>query len=147
MSGTVTSCVILGTISMDDDELRAMLTDYMGRGFLENIIALMREDLRTARFIPDLVGSESIMVRLGATALVEELAKDHRSALAVAVPGLVALLGHTNPTIRGDAANVLGMIGGPAARKALRELRHDTNAAVREIAADALADAGRGELQ
>jgi len=128
---------------MNEDEMRAMLIEYMGKGFLENIIAMMKQDPSVVRFIPDLLGDDAIMVRLGATALVEELAKEHRQALAVAVPGLLVLLGHENPTIRGDTANVLGIIGHRSARDALRELQNDANPAVREIAKDALREMGR----
>ena len=130
---------------MDDDEMRAMLIEYMGKGFLENIISLMRQDLSMARFIPDLMGDEVLMVRLGATALVEELVKDNRQALVAAVPGLITLLRHENPTIRGDAANVLGIIGDRTTRQYLLALQQDPNAAVREIAADALIELDRGD--
>jgi HEAT repeat protein len=123
---------------MNDDEMRAMLIEYMGKGFLENIIAMMRQDLSTVRFIPDLLGDDAIMVRLGATALVEDLAKEHRQALAGAVPGLLALLGHENPTIRGDTANVLGIIGDRSALPALKELLGDGNPSVREIVQDSM---------
>jgi len=135
----------LATGSISDEEMRAMLIEYMSKGFLENIIALMKQDPSTVRFIPDLLGDDAIMVRLGATALVEELAKEHRQALAVAVPGLLALLGDENPTIRGDTANVLGIIGDRSARDALRELQKDANPAVREIAEDALREMGRDD--
>jgi HEAT repeat protein len=130
---------------MNDDDMRAMLIDYMGKGFLENIIAMMKQDPSAVRFIPDLLGDDAIMVRLGATALVEELAKEHRQALAVAVPGLLVLLGHENPTIRGDAANVLGIIGDRSALNDLRGLQNDANPAVREIAEDALRELGRDD--
>ncbi len=123
---------------MNDDEMRAMLIEYMGRGFLENIMAMTRQDLSLVRFIPAMVGDEAIVVRLGATALVEQLARDRREALGVAVPGLVALLGHENPTIRGDAANVLGIIGDPAALGPLRDRSEDRNHSVREIAREAV---------
>jgi len=136
----------LATGSFSDDDMRAMLIEYMGKGFLENIIiAMMKQDPSAVRFIPDLLGDEAIMVRLGATALVEELAKEHRQALAFAVPGLLVLLGNENPTIRGDAANVLGIIGDRSARHALRELQNDANPAVREIAEDALREMGRDD--
>jgi HEAT repeat protein len=125
---------------MNDDEMRTMLIEYMGRGFLENIIALMKQDPATVRFIPDLIGDDTVMVRLGATALVEELVKEHRQVLEGAVPGLVKLLGHGNPTIRGDAANVLGIIGDRAALEALRKLRTDEHPTVREIVRDILQD-------
>jgi len=139
------SSMQLATGSISDEEMRAMLIEYMSKGFLENIIALMKQDPSTVRFIPDLLGDDAIMVRLGATALVEELAKEHRQALAVAVPGLLALLGDENPTIRGDTANVLGIIGDRSARDALRERQKDTNPAVREIAEDALREMGRDD--
>lgn len=138
----MSGCAILIGIAMNDDDMRTMLIDYMGKGFLENIVALMKQDPSTVRFIADLLGDDSIMVRLGATALVEELAKEHRQTLAVAVPGLLVLLGHENPTIRGDAANVLGIIGDRSAMNALRGLQNDANPAVREIAEDVLREMG-----
>jgi hypothetical protein len=129
---------------MNDDELRTMIIEYMGRGFLENIIALMKQDPATVRFIPDLIGDDNIMVRLGATALAEELAKDHRQVMGGAVPGLVALLGHENPSIRGDAANVLGIIRDSSALEALRNFRADKHPAVREIIQEILQEIERG---
>jgi hypothetical protein len=131
---------------MNEDELRAMLIEYMGRGFLENIIALMKQEPATVRFIPDLAGDDNIMVRLGATALVEELVKEHRQVLEGAVPELVNLLDNRNPTIRGDAANVLGIIGGRIALNALRNLLTDEHPTVRAIAQDSLQEIERGTL-
>jgi HEAT repeat protein len=122
---------------MNEDDLRTMLIDYMGRGFLDNIAALMKQDPSMVRFLPDLLGDDAIVVRLGATALVEELVKDHRQILGGAVAGLVALLGHENPTIRGDAANVLGIIRDRSAVEALMKLQNDGHASVREIAQEA----------
>ncbi len=123
---------------MNDEETRSMLIEYMGKGFLENIIALMKQDTSAIRFIGAMLGDDAIVVRLGTTALVEELVKDRRKVLVAAVPGLVELLGHKNPTIRGDAANVLGIIGHASALGPLRELADDDNPAVREIAREAM---------
>ncbi len=123
---------------MKDDELRAMLIEYMGKGFLENIVAMMKQDTSAVRFIPDMLSDDAVVVRLGTTALVEDLVTDRRHALAAALPGLVELLGHGNPTVRGDAANVLGIIGHPSALGPLRTLTHDENPLVREIAREAV---------
>ncbi len=130
--------------AMNDDEMRTMLIEYMGRGFLDNIIALMKQDPATVRFIPDLIGDDTIMVRLGATALVEELAREHRPLLEAAVPALVKLLGHENPTIRGDAANVLGIIRDRSAVEALRTRLNDEHPTVREIVWEILQEIERG---
>jgi HEAT repeat protein len=127
---------------MNDDEMRDMLVDYMGRGFLENIIAMLRQDEALCRFIPDMLGSDNIRVRLGATALVEELAKERREGLKEAVPGIIELLRHGNPTIRGDAASALGIIKDKDAVEALREAMKDEHPGVREAAHDALAEIG-----
>lgn len=66
---------------MNDREMRTMLIEYMGNGFLENIISLLKEDVSLYRFIPDMLGDESLRVRLGATALVEDLVAAHRDEL------------------------------------------------------------------
>jgi HEAT repeat protein len=127
---------------MHDDEIKALLVDYMGRGFLDNIIALFRQDATVYPFIADMLGSDNIRVRLGATALVEELVKEHRQELLASVPRLIGLLRHENPTIRGDAASVLGIIKDKAAERALREILEDGNPGVREAARDALFELG-----
>ncbi|MDH4162729.1 MAG: HEAT repeat domain-containing protein [Nitrospirota bacterium] len=123
---------------MNDAEMQAMLIEYMGKGFLENIVALFKQEPGLMRFIPALIADEQVVVRLGATALVEELAGGFRLQLRTAVPGLVSLLEHENPTIRGDAVNLLGIIGDPSAREALRRLEGDAHAAVRLLAKEAL---------
>jgi HEAT repeat protein len=128
---------------MNDIEMRAMLIEYMGNGFLENIIAMFKQDSSLYRFIPELLGNENLRVRLGATALVEELIAEHREELAAAVPGIIGLLKQESPTLRGDAASVLGIIRGASAINALRECLHDEHPGVREIARDALAEGDR----
>ncbi len=130
---------------MQDQEVKEMLIDYMGKGFLDNIIALFRQDSTVYRYIGDMLGDDNIRVRLGATALVEELVREHRGELQSAVPGVVALLGHENPTIRGDAAFVLGMIGDEVSAGALRECLQDSHPGVQEAARDALAEIGLGK--
>lgn len=122
--------------------MKAMLIDYMGRGFLDNIIAMFKQDSTVYRFIGDMLGQENLHVRLGTFALVEELSKDHKEHLREAVPGLIGLLKHDNPTIRGDAASLLGTIRDRTARAALESCLQDTHAGVREAAKEALADIG-----
>jgi hypothetical protein len=127
---------------MNDEEMQAMLIEYMGKGFLENIIALFKQEPELMRFIPPLAAAEEMTVRLGTTALVEEMAGEHREQLRVAVPGLIGLLENGNPTIRGDAAYLLGVISGPTVRDALERLLNDPHPAVREIVEDALRETG-----
>jgi len=123
---------------MNDNEMKSMLIEYMGNGFLDNIIALFKQDPSLYHFLPDMLEHENLRVRLGATALVEELVTGHREELRTAVPGLLLLLGHESATTRGDAANVLGIIGDRSTEGPLRELLGDGNAQVRELAGEAL---------
>ena len=125
-------------VLMEDTELRAMLIEYMGKGFLDNIIAMFRQDSSLYRFIADMLGDEQMQVRLGATALVEELAGEHRVELLAAVPGLISLLTHENATIRGDVLSVLGLIKARAAQEAIENCLSDIHPGVREAAQEAL---------
>jgi len=123
---------------MNDHEMKAMLIEYMGKGFLDNIIALLKQDRSLFRFIADMLGDDNLRVRLGATALVEELAAEYREDLRTAIPGIIRLLKHENPTIRGDAVSVLGMIRDPLAIDALRSSLKDEHPGVREVAREVL---------
>ena len=117
-----------------------MLIEYMGKGFLENIISLIKTDATLFAFIPDLLKEENMRVRLGAVALVEEFRGSHEGELKAIVPELVKLLRHEMPNVRGDTAYALGILKDPGAAPALRDLLSDEVAAVRESAKDALAE-------
>jgi len=127
---------------MQNSEIKKMLVEYMGMGFLDNIIALFKQDRSLCRFVPDMLGDGNMRVRLGATALVEELAGEHTAELRDAVPGIIELLKHEHPTIRGNAAYVLGIIKDRSAREALVACLHDSHLGVREVVSDALAQIG-----
>ena len=127
---------------MQDHEMKALLIEYMGNGFLDNIIAMFRRDRSLFRFVADMLGAGNLRVRIGTVALVEELAAEHGSELRAAVPGLIELLNHGNPTVRGDAASVLGTIKDRSARAALEACLQDSHPGVRDAARDALADIG-----
>lgn len=130
---------------MQTEEMKQMLIEYMEKGFLENIIALFKTDPSLYGFIPDMLGQDNLRVRLGTAALVEELIKGHGPELRAIVPLLTRLLKHENPTVKGDAAYVLGIIKDPATEGALTEMLNDENAAVRESAREALQELGTAE--
>ncbi len=122
----------------DDFDIKSMISDYMEKGFLENIIDMFRHDRGLYPLIGDLMKDERMRVRLGISALVETLVKEDADALAGAVPGITALLRNENPTIRGDAAYLLEIIGHLDAIPWLREALKDENRSVREIAKEAV---------
>ncbi|HEY3358423.1 MAG TPA: HEAT repeat domain-containing protein, partial [Polyangia bacterium] len=62
--------------------------------------------------------------------------------LAGLIPALVALLGGADARLRGDVADLLGVLGDARARAPLAALRGDPDADVAEAVAEALARLG-----
>jgi hypothetical protein len=120
------------------DDIKTMIADYMEKGFLENIIDLFKHDKSLYPLIGELMTDERMRVRLGMSALVETLAKDDPGNIARSIPSIAALLKDHSPTIRGDAAYLLGIIGQQEAIPLLRGVLEDENGSVREIAREAI---------
>jgi len=118
--------------------MKVMIADYMEKGFLENIIDMFRHDCSLYSLVGELMTDERMRVRLGISALVETLTKDDPDNIPNAVPGIAVLLKNGNPTIRGDAAYLLGIIGHLDAIPLLREALKDEHGSVREIAKEAI---------
>ncbi|MBZ0156034.1 MAG: HEAT repeat domain-containing protein [Alphaproteobacteria bacterium] len=123
---------------MVDGELRTMVLDSMEKGFLDNIIDMFKHDEGLYPLIIDMIRDERIRVRLGATALVEELARVRQKALVELIPSLALLLRDPNPTVRGDSASLLGIIRHRDALPYLLDAERDTNSAVREMVRESI---------
>ncbi len=121
-----------------DNELKAMVLDYMEKGFLDNIIDMFKHDEGLFPMIIDMIKDERVRVRLGATALVEELIKYKPEPLIRMIPDIAELLKDENPTIRGDGANLLDIIKHQDALPFLLSAENDADANVREIVKDAI---------
>lgn len=123
---------------MTDDEMRTMVLDYMNNGYLENIIDMFKHDESLYPLVIDMIRDERVRVRLGAVALVEELIKNNRESLVRIVPAIGRLLEDPSPTLRGDAAFLLGIIGHSEALPFLLNAKDDKNSFAREIIGDAI---------
>jgi HEAT repeat protein len=121
-----------------DNELKTMVLDYMEKGFLENIVDMFRHDESIFPVIIDMIKDERVRVRLGATALVEELVKLKPEPLVRLIPDIAALLKDESPTVRGDAANLLDIINHRDALPFLLTAENDPDVNVREIVKDAI---------
>ena len=116
-----------------ESDIIPFIAEYMEKGFLENIIDMFKHDRGLYALIGDLMRDERIRVRIGMTALVEDLSKSDRQHIRHAVPGIAALLKDMNPPTRGDAAYLLGIIGHCDALPFLTEVLEDEDQQVREI--------------
>jgi HEAT repeat protein len=117
-----------------------MIADHMENGFLENIAAMFRQDESYYPYIGDLMGDERGQVRIGTFALVEILMDEDLKNIISAIPGIGKLLKDENPTIRGDAAHLLGVIGHKDALPYLSAVSDEKSALVMETIAEAIED-------
>src|SRR5512143_5044 len=125
---------------MNNDELKTMVLDYMAEGYLENIIDMFKHDESLYPLVVDMISDERVRVRLGGAALVEELIKTDRGPFVKIIPEIAKLLDDTNPTLRGDAAYLLGLIRHADALPYLLKVQNDDNVFAREIIVDAIHD-------
>jgi len=121
-----------------DSGLLPMIADYMEKGFLENIIDMFRYDSKLYSLVGELIQDERVRVRIGVTALMEELSVIDALNASSAAPGLLQLLDHDNPVVRGDVSNILGMIGGEIVLSSLENALNDDNPNVRLIVKEAI---------
>ena len=127
-----------GSKMAEEVDIKAMIGDYMDKGFLENIIDMFKHDKSFYPLVGDLIRDERMRVRLGITALVEALAKEDPVNILSSISGLASLLKNENPVVRGDAAYLLGVIGHPDAIPFLEDASGDDRAEVRDIARESL---------
>jgi HEAT repeat protein len=119
-------------------DLRSMIADHMETGFLENIIDMFKHEPALYSLVADLIRDERVRVRVGVTALIEDLAISDKGNISKAVPNLLPLLAHGEAVVRGDVSNLLGIIGDKCAIPLLESLLRDENPNVRLIAQEAI---------
>jgi hypothetical protein len=116
----------------------ARVADFLGRGLLDVLVDLFRADPSLYGLLGELLANPEIGVRLGASALVEELAAADPPRRPLAAAALAPLLREQDPGRRGDAAYLLGFVGGAAELGELEAVAaQDPNTDVREAAAEA----------
>lgn len=123
-----------------------MIADYMEKGFLENIIDMFRHDSNLYSLIGELIQDERVRVRIGITALIEELKKVDNDNIFRAAESLLPLLDYQDPTVRGDAANLLGLISDKASLPYLEKAMLDKNPDVRMLAKEAIEEIRQDSL-
>lgn len=122
------------------DARQQFLREQLEAGQLDDVINACR---RSPALLPSLLRlagdlDTPFAVRIGVGAVLEDLAGE--DLLQPVTAQLIALSTNEAPQIRADAAHYLGLIDDPQAGHRLRELIEDSNAEVRDIAAESLAD-------
>nr|WP_321466563.1 HEAT repeat domain-containing protein [uncultured Desulfobulbus sp.] len=123
---------------VSDEELLQVIADFLDMGYVENIVAMFHQDPRYFAWTDRLLTDERFAVRLGVSVLFEYLKERCPEHMALAIPGLITALGDTREWVRGEAANVLGIIDTPEALAPLPALLEDESSQVVEIVRDIL---------
>jgi len=116
----------------------AQVAEFLGQGMLDVLVDLFKSDPALYGLLGELLASPELGVRLGTSALVEELAVADPERRPLAAVVLAPLLGEADPVRRGDAAWLLGFVGSAGELAPLDAIAaQDPNADVREAAAEA----------
>ncbi len=123
---------------VSDSELKKVIADFLEMGYVENIFEMFKRDSRYYDWVGELLDDERFSVRLGIAVLFEDLKVHCSGDIHLAVPALCRALDNGPPHVRGEAVNVLGIIGNAEARLCVNRALQDESPQVREVARDVL---------
>jgi len=126
-------------LKKEQAELIAVIADFLEMGHVENIMAMFKQDTSLYALSGELLRDERFMVRMGMAVLFEELKALRPQEVTLAIPALLPILGEETPWMRGEAVNLLGIIGTPEALAYIKPLADDREAQIREMVQDILA--------
>ncbi len=127
--------------SVGDEELLAVMADFLEMGHVENIVAMYKQEPRYYEWTGQLLTDERFAVRLGVSVLFEYLIEQRPEEVRLAIPSLTEQLENSESWVRGEAVNVLGIIGGEDALTLVKKMVRDPDDQVAEVARDILKDA------
>ena len=121
-------------------ELITVIGDFLEMGHVENIMAMFKQDTSLYALSGDLLRDERFMVRMGMAVLFEELKAIRPQEVALAIPALLPELDEETPWMRGEAVNLLAIIGTPEALAHIKPLADDPEPQIREMVRDILVE-------
>lgn len=121
------------------------LAELLSGGSIDRCLELIRADMSLMQDLLQLFTAPDteLNIRIGISAVMETLAGT--PALQSIADELHGLLAHPEARVRGDACHYLSMSQVPQVQEWIRPLLSDTDAGVREIAADCLAETQAGD--
>jgi hypothetical protein len=126
---------------VSDQELRKVIADFLEMGYVENIVAMFKQESRYYQWIGEILADERFAVRLGVSVLFEYLCAERPDDVELALPSLSRALEHEAAYVRGEAVGVLAIIGTQGALALVRLMVDDPASEVAGIARDVLDEA------
>ena len=124
---------------ISDVDLIKTIADFIEMGHIENIAAMFRQERDYYQFTGELLKDERFMVRMGMAVLFEQMVKERPNDIILAIPSLIKILSDKRAFIRGEAVNLLGIIGTIEAKEHVQKHLNDPDPQIAEIARDILA--------
>ncbi|WP_319550476.1 HEAT repeat domain-containing protein [Desulfogranum marinum] len=122
--------------TVSDDELQIVIADFLEMGHVDNIIALFKQEPRCHTWSGTLLADQRFAVRLGLAVLYEHLVVECPQDVHLAIPSLAEALNNEKEWVRGEAVNLLGIIGSDQAIALVRSMTDDPSFQVVEIVTD-----------
>lgn len=119
-------------------EFSALLAGDLENGEIEKVVGLFQYNATLYQTLGKMLKEGSMFVRLGINMLLEDLMEIKPEEVQNALPYLLPLLDDENPTIRGDAADIIGTIGDTRHLELLKPLLTDEHSQVVEIVEEAI---------
>mgnify|MGYP003987888367 FL=1 len=126
------------TSKAEIQEFAELLAENLSTGNLDQAISLFQYNGTLYETIGLLVKSEKMNVRIGITAVMEELLEAGLVNKKKAIENIQPLLKDQNPVVRGDAANLVGILGDMEHISLLEPLLKDENFQVVEVVEEAI---------
>ena len=125
---------------VSDEELLKVIADFLEMGYVENIVAMFKQEPRYYQWTGDLLSDERFAVRLGVSVLFEYLVEERPEQIELAVPSLARALRNEASWTRGEAVSVLAIINSSESRALIKTMIDDPAPEVADIAREILAE-------
>ncbi len=119
---------------VSDEELLDVIADFLEMGYVENIVAMFKQDTRYYQWLDTLIADERFAVRLGVSVLFEYLMEERPEDVSLAIPPLIRALHHDTALTRGEAISVLALIASSEALAPIPAMVDDPDAQVADLA-------------
>ena len=126
--------------SHEDDirEFTKLLSDDLAAGEVDKVTILFQYNKTLYEVVGNLIKDERMLVRVGLNMVMDDLIETKPQDVHLALPVLIPLLTDESPTVRGDVADLIDMIGDQNHIALLEPLLADPHPQVVEIVREAI---------
>lgn len=122
----------------DIAEFTTLLSADLENGDTDKVVSLFQYNKTLYETIPVLLKQGSMFVRLGVNMVMEDLKAIQPKEVEAAIKYIEPLLQNENPTIQGDAVDLIGIIGEKEHIPLIEPLLEGCHPQVQEIATEAI---------